>query len=333
MTHTRPKASICPDYPPMQTLITKQGQRVTLEEVPCNFCGAADFEVLYKKHDTRFDLLDHEFRVGRCRRCELAYLNPRPTADSIGVFYPQQYFEQRYGPKSQRRYYEELALLPEKRGHLLDVGCANGDFANLARQAGYAAEGLEVAGEAQNPHGLPMHGSWEAIPDTSFGIVTAWAVFEHLHHPGEYFRQVARVLRPGGHFLFLVPNFDSPVCRRMKSEDVPRHLYFYTPATARRYLETAGLRAERIVMDTEIYSKGQRGYLQYLALRAIGREFRQDHRTNPKWAYRAGRIPLWEYLYLQPVNRLDRRLERWITAYYCKRDQHGSMIVFAGKPS
>jgi len=51
-------------------------------------------------------------------------------------------------------------------------------------------------------------GAGEAIPyaDASFDVVVADNVLEHLERPEEVFREVARVLRPGGSFLVKTPN-------------------------------------------------------------------------------------------------------------------------------
>lgn len=43
-------------------------------------------------------------------------------------------------------------------------------------------------------------------PDDSFDVVFADNVLEHLEHPDQVFREVARVLKPGGIFLTKTPN-------------------------------------------------------------------------------------------------------------------------------
>jgi ubiquinone/menaquinone biosynthesis C-methylase UbiE len=47
--------------------------------------------------------------------------------------------------------------------------------------------------------------------DDSFDVVTANMVLEHLENPGRVFTEIARVLSPGGHFVFVTPNLHSPV--------------------------------------------------------------------------------------------------------------------------
>ncbi len=44
------------------------------------------------------------------------------------------------------------------------------------------------------------------LPDSTFDVVMSSWVLEHLKQPEVMFAEVARVLRPGGHFLFITPN-------------------------------------------------------------------------------------------------------------------------------
>lgn len=45
-------------------------------------------------------------------------------------------------------------------------------------------------------------------PDRSFDLVTSTEVFEHVADDARGFREILRVLRPGGHFVFTVPLTD-----------------------------------------------------------------------------------------------------------------------------
>lgn len=57
-----------------------------------------------------------------------------------------------------------------------------------------------------------VHAGLPFAPAT-FDLVTANMVAEHLDEPGECFREIARVLRPGGTLLIHTPNLHSPGIR------------------------------------------------------------------------------------------------------------------------
>jgi len=60
--------------------------------------------------------------------------------------------------------------------------------------------------------------------DNSFDFVITEDVFEHVRHPEKGFREIYRVLRPGGYHVFTVPfHFDRPTLVRVDTsgdEDV-----------------------------------------------------------------------------------------------------------------
>lgn len=49
------------------------------------------------------------------------------------------------------------------------------------------------------------------FPDQSFDLATANMVAEHISEPDRFLKEVKRVLRPGGTFLFLTPNAAHPL--------------------------------------------------------------------------------------------------------------------------
>lgn len=51
------------------------------------------------------------------------------------------------------------------------------------------------------------------FPTGSFDLVTANMVLEHLQFPVQVLREVARVLVPGGRFVFVTPNLNHPMVR------------------------------------------------------------------------------------------------------------------------
>ncbi|OHA27735.1 MAG: hypothetical protein A3C08_03190 [Candidatus Taylorbacteria bacterium RIFCSPHIGHO2_02_FULL_47_18] len=86
---------------------------------------------------------------------------------------------------------------------LLDVGCGAGHFLRslppIFRGTGVDYNGLAAQSVNISYERLPF-------PDSSFDIATAWQVLEHLENPFFAGREIHRVLRPEGIFIFSVPN-------------------------------------------------------------------------------------------------------------------------------
>ena len=110
------------------------------------------------------------------------------------------------------RYMQRIRQLLTPDARVLDAGC--GWTLPFARQL--AGEVAEVVGvdlgidfKPPEPNVRAVEGNLEALPfpDASFDLVMSRSVLEHLEHPEAVFREVSRVLKPGGHFVFLIPNF------------------------------------------------------------------------------------------------------------------------------
>ena len=257
------------------------------ERVTCNLCGSPSAEDVYTLKDYRLFIDDEDWTVVRCTSCGLGYLNPRPTRAEIERYYPAEYFSRRN--ELADRYRREAAYVDGHPGRLLDIGAARGDFLAVMKQRGWEVEGVEPFPQATNPYGLPIHRMSfpedSTLPDERFDVVTAWAVFEHLHDPKRAFLESARLLKPGGRLIIEVPNFRSIRARVARMEDVPRHLYFFSPLTLRRYGDVAGLQLTLLKHVTDLFSGASgREASRYWVARALGKTTDDFYRI-----YRAGR--------------------------------------------
>jgi SAM-dependent methyltransferase len=261
------------------------------EHAACNLCGADDAKLLYRQRDERLRVDEIEWNLVQCRRCGLGYLNPRPTREEVTVYYPETYFADRAHMAD--RYRREASYVPGDGGRLLDVGTARGDFLAVMRDRGWDVTGIEFSQGAGNPHGLTIHR--QAFPEEcnlrgeQFDVITAWAVFEHLHDPAAAFAACADLLRPGGLLIVQVPNLNSIHARWARLEDVPRHLYFFTPGALRRYADSVGLELSRVVHTTDLFGGSGRGALRLAFVRALGRsteEFFEIWRTPQRERFR-----------------------------------------------
>ena len=104
-----------------------------------------------------------------------------------------------------------LAAALSGADHALDVGCGSGVLCSHdLRGEGRVVVGIDPdPGIARNPwvtHAVRAGVTALPLAAESADLVVARYVLEHVDDPGQAFREIARVLRPGGRFVFLTPN-------------------------------------------------------------------------------------------------------------------------------
>jgi SAM-dependent methyltransferase len=173
----------------MATIQGNPDATAELEDVPCDYCGETEAEVVLTHRDT-VGTLPGEFRVVACRKCGLRRTSPRPTAAAMSKAYPADY-EPHHGAtapasapagtlrwllvnyrgyplgrkspallrllawpwaKVHIRNRRLVGYLPYAgEGRLLDFGCGGGRYVAQMLAAGWKAEGID-----------PMRGAVEA---------------------------------------------------------------------------------------------------------------------------------------------------------------------------
>jgi SAM-dependent methyltransferase len=225
-----------------------------LEKTTCSLCGSDRSEVRWLVHDW---VHGHpgDFTLDRCMNCGLLYLNPRPTLEEIGTYYPRNYAPFRLAERAASSklwgWIYRAKLRPRIRvveryaqgGSLLDVGCAGGAFlAALDHRRGWHLQGVELDADsatfARDRLGLDVFsGTLEeaAFPENTFDVITLWDVLEHFHDPRASLDEIFRVLKPGGVVIVSTPNEKSLDARLFGRYwiglDAPRHLHVFSTET------------------------------------------------------------------------------------------------------
>ncbi len=185
--------------------------------------------------------------------------------------YRAQYRAQHPGWRPATEVYEDLIrqrLQPGMR--VLDLGCGRGGVLEQLGEAVSRPVGLDPDPVSLREHRLPKlpraAARAEALPlhDASIDMLTCSWVLEHLPDPAVVFREIGRVLRPGGWFIFLTPNARSlivlanrllrPLQRtlvprlygRAEADTFPVQYRANTPSRVAALAAQAGLRAELI---------------------------------------------------------------------------------------
>jgi 2-polyprenyl-3-methyl-5-hydroxy-6-metoxy-1,4-benzoquinol methylase len=152
---------------------------------------------------------------------------------------------------------------------LLDIGCGNGAFLEVANRLGYASTGLEpdpAAAAAAAGRGLDVRcGALETLdlPEGAYEQITMSHVIEHLHDPIAGLAKAFRLLAPGGRIWIAQPNIEGAGLQRFQAFwrglEVPRHLVLMPSKTLTLQLRKIGFRDVRLLrpMDEAAFYFGQ----------------------------------------------------------------------------
>ncbi|KIH75855.1 Ubiquinone/menaquinone biosynthesis C-methylase UbiE [Geoalkalibacter ferrihydriticus] len=191
-------------------------------------------------------------------------VNPRPTVDEIGRYYPDLYYGEQpflYEKLDASSRFKQVRRYVKSGDRVLDVGCGRGLVLDKLKNIGCDVVGTELS-EHSSKYAREILGidilrknleecSFES---GSFDCVTMFHSLEHLYDPLGALREVHRILKPNGRALVEVPRFDSIYSSIFKDKwfhlDVPRHLYHFEDKTLSGMLKKAGFE----VVDIKKYA-------------------------------------------------------------------------------
>ena len=313
------------------------GEEVKLEDVPCPVCSSRRRSRVITGVDALYGL-PGTWDVYRCRECSHAFTSPRPTQESIGVFYPAEYSEHQKEPGRTNPFSEANADLVTRLdlppGRVLDVGCAAGAFMASMQRRGWHASGIEpsakAAALASRSTGAAVYSS---IGDPSleiegtFDAITLWSSLEHTHSPDATLRRLRSLIAPDGRLIGVVPNFQSferKVFRRYWfALDLPRHLQHFGPTSLVRTLTDAGFDV------LEVNHASGHDNLRWSLQRRLAKKSSRGARQTLCWTTRQPRVAMGSE---SSSSRFKRVAVQGITRA-ADRLNGGSQLTFVARPS
>ncbi|MFC1667164.1 class I SAM-dependent methyltransferase [Candidatus Omnitrophota bacterium] len=244
----------------------------------CNLCGSSETKVVDKKG-----------HIVQCKRCGLRFVSLRPSQDDISKAYDWSYVNSLGWGKvdiEARSMYKRRADFLNKfiqKGKILDVAAGLGEFlSHIKRTNRWECFGTETSRYAVEYAKKELDiklsfGQFEDLcyPESFFDAVCFWHALEHLPYPSKAIEEAARVLKENSFLFIAVPN-DSwlgrphffknalkkainrlPMRKKLKlkkmypeiDEEGNKHLFYFTPRTLTKLLETHGFEIKKYSVD------------------------------------------------------------------------------------
>lgn len=222
----------------------KQELTKNATETICILCGSFRSDFVMKKLEQG---TSESIILQKCLFCNLVYQASWKLAYSSEDYH---YYSDRisktkdelYCPITESRYIDLLNFFKKhcNENKLLDFGCGEGHFIDVALKNGWDVSGIELSDPAvticQNFE-LPVRKldlfSSELKPN-SYDIITMFEILEHLSQPGKAIARLEELLKPGGLLYLTTPNFAS-LDRKIlgiQGDIICRgHLSYFTPKT------------------------------------------------------------------------------------------------------
>src|SRR5690348_3442537 len=232
---------------------------------PCPLCGAMDRKTILRRD---------EWEIVECLRCAMVFLASELdySAQAENYDWLEEYAKEVARRKKKQpvmlflsrllrplrpntnRHMLTQTLRWKREGRLVDFGCGDGGFLELA------AKYFDVTGIELSPRGVQLSRQklssspilegpvtqiiGRVCSANSFDLVTQFGYIEHEWDPLAGLRGAFRVLKPGGITVLKTPNYAS-WNRHIRGEKwcgyhIPAHCNYFTPRTLDRMLRLAG---------------------------------------------------------------------------------------------
>lgn len=221
----------------------------------CPACGAAKKPSFIEEHRDRIG--GKTYRISSCPECGVVFSEPR---DAVGADWyekaaPIRGKEGHASPAADWRFRQFLAeRFPPDPGRLLDVGCGDGGFMELAARAGFHPTGFDyderVVSKARakglDAQAMEFSAFCASRQEGEFDYATLFDVLEHTPEPAWFFGSVKKLLKAGGHVALTMPNSRRPLPWGREEHDYPPHHFTrWSPEAMRGFLERQGFEVLR----------------------------------------------------------------------------------------
>lgn len=192
----------------------------------CPVCESKFLEYVEKRYSEKMNM---EYKIFKCKNCFLQFSIPLEPA-SPSHYEEYEWYWERWEFK------EALKFLKGKGNKILEIGCGEGYFLNLAKKKGFEVVGIDFNEKAvkiakekfklKNVYAMEID-EFLKICEDKFDAVCFFHFIEHLKNPFEFLLKLKRVIKKNGFIVFSLPNERRPRVKFGLREDwdyPPHHL-------------------------------------------------------------------------------------------------------------
>jgi len=277
-----------------------------LEIVNCPACDSSDYSVwMLDGKDTRYV---------KCKSCGTIYASPRASWSSRYNWLDQEFA---YGDNAIENalirqeglsYEAEIIKRYSNSGKLLDIGCDLGDFFSCFNQSEWKFFGIEVSPSAAEY--IRQHYPAEiftgllnqtSLKDNNFDVVTMLDTLFYVDYPKADFKEIFRILKPGGYFAVEMPGLNYQMLRsrgllcwlidrqwtRLCTDS--SYICWFSPKGLKKLFTTTGFVVDQTIsIPSPSVSRSNRSNIYKLASKIYYNQFKSSskHVNANSWAPR-----------------------------------------------
>ncbi len=224
--------------------------------------------------------------VVQCNKCSSIFLHPYYFSEAKDIYnandyytdsgyYPQNihsgggpyqsantYYIKNLIKRRAKKYLKYAGVTNKKNIRCIDIGCGTGDLIRALNDLGVNCCGTDineiVIEGTQNKKPEIYKGYFEEMDfsDCTFDLIISRGVLEHMIGIDELLIKISKTLKPGGKFLFQVPNdidgYRSRFFRKIWWIIPPIHTRYYTKESIKNIFSNYGLHIESIKTEGTI---------------------------------------------------------------------------------
>ena len=233
--------------------------------IPCACCGKENFKP---------SLVCEGFSFVICASCGLVQRNPQPVKEEITSRYSDTYGNDylSYEIKNEEAFLilQQLALKDagfekiekklfideiNEKPAVLDIGCATGALLANLRDRQWRVTGVEISPCAEyarrernlDVRDIPLEEN--KFPSSSFDVILASHLIEHLNNPRSFLTETHRILKNNGYCFITTPNisgFQAKFFGNKWRSAIFDHLYLFSVKTLSNLFSNTGFKIESI---------------------------------------------------------------------------------------